>query len=122
MRIEFDCLTNADVPFVNTAVFRTSRGDITIDRVSTYYTYDPEEHQLEMEWRGCYVWNGNNEDFDMAERISDDIEALAYLELDDDADYVLSEEGDNEEAPYYCRPLVCIVDGRVVPVLIEEAV
>lgn len=122
MRIEFDCLTNADVPFVNTAVFRTSRGDVTIDRVGTYYTYDPEEKQLDMQWCGCYVWDGTNEDFDKAKQISDEIISLVRLEVDDDADYVLSEEDDNEAEPYYCRPLVCMVDGRVVPVLIEEAV
>ncbi len=121
MRIKFICDTNADIPFVNTAVFRTARGDITIDRVSTYYTYYSEDQCMDMIWCGCYVWNGNKEDFDMAEHISDEITAVVYLEIEDDADDVLSAEEYNKNQ-YYCRPLVCLVDGREVPVLHKEAV
>lgn len=120
MRIEFACETNADMPFVNTAVFRTTHGDVVIDRSSTYYTFEPDDKRLEMEWVGCYVWDGQKEDADLANQISDDIVSLVSLELEDDADDILSEEYNCDE-PYYCCPIACFVDGRAVPVLLMEA-
>ncbi len=119
MRIEFVCDTNASIPFVNTALFRTAHGDVTIDRYSTYYAYDPEEERLEMYWVGCYVWDNDKENFDMAEQISDEITALVSLEIEDDADDVLCED-EYDRYPYYCRPLVRLVDGREIPVLQED--
>lgn len=122
MRIEFACETNAEDPYVNTAVFRTKRGDVVIDRCVTHYTYDPDDRRLEMDWYGCYVWDGKTEDYDMADQLADEILALVRLELEDDADEVLSENEEYIDEPYYCKPLVCVVDGRVIPVLREEEV
>lgn len=121
MEISFVCYTNAEDPYVNTAVFRTTRGDVTIDRCNTYYTYHPEDSLLEMDWGGCYVWDGEKEDFDLPEQIAGEILALVRLDPEDDADYILSEEYDCDE-PYYCKPLVCVVDGKVIPILREEVV
>ena len=115
MRIDLVCRTNATVPYVNAAVFRTAHGDVTIDRTNTYYTYDSVFHLLEIDWCGCYVWDGKDENFDLPERLSDEILSLVRLGLEDDAEDELGDE-------YYCEPILCAVDGREISILQDCAI
>ena len=56
MRIEFKCRTNKDYIAINTLkVIVPSKAVLTIDRNITEYDFDGE--QLNMVWKGCYLWS-----------------------------------------------------------------
>lgn len=55
MRIEFKCKTNKDYVAINTLkVVLPSKAVLTIDRNTTEYGFDGD--QLNMVWKGCYLW------------------------------------------------------------------
>jgi hypothetical protein len=89
MRLYFVITTNLPVPWINTAIFRSPNGDeVVIDRHTTEYTTEEIKgglYRIEMMWRECYVWDGENENI-----LSDDDTSvyelqLVELELEDDA-------------------------------------
>ena len=100
MRMYFTCKTNNRVPYVNTAIFQTTKGEVIVDRDETDYTYDAATGIMEMEWCGCYIWNPDDAEHEMnyvfPENFEDSVIALKELEIEDDAP-----EG------YYCIPVEC---------------
>ncbi len=84
MRISFTGRQKgSDVPYLNLAVFRLPDGKrIRVDRDET--DYDFEDGDLSMEWRGCYVWDGEKPDYDITpEALKDAV--LEEVEIEDDA-------------------------------------
>lgn len=86
-RISFTGTTNcSEQPYVNTATFRDTHGNyLTIDRDITEYTIN-DDGTFTMEWCYCYVWDGENADYDVP-----DLDAFISIEIEDDApdDYQL---------------------------------
>lgn len=90
-RIEFHGTTNKNYVMVNTITFRLKDGrEVTVDREKTEYT--AENGKLEMVWKGCYLWDEENNDYmHLAYLNSQDIDAIreseiVKVELEDDAD------------------------------------
>ena len=63
MMIYFECKTNTDYPYVNSATFIYKGMEVTIDRDSTYYTY--EDGWLSMDWESLYICEGDSFDYDI---------------------------------------------------------
>lgn len=101
MRIVFICKQKGSkTPFVNTAIFRKNDKEFVIDRDTTYYEYDEKSSVLTMEWRGCYLWDGEKQDYN----VTKDTFIYTYL------DHLELEEDAPEDYSLEC--LACNVDGK----------
>ena len=85
MRISFNCTTNVGIPYINIATFLKKDGTrVVVDREITEYTYDKKTGKMSMEWRGCYIWDGESESYDFPYDIFNGA-VLESLEIEDDA-------------------------------------
>lgn len=99
MNIEFSAKTNKDYVMINTATFKLSDGrTIIIDRDITEYTN--EDGNLEMLWRGCYIWAINDDyldeplylEYEEFVKLMEGAELVElYLEDDADEDYTVTD-------------------------------
>ena len=91
MRICFTGTTNKNYVMVNTLILKNnkdeSKPDIVIDRDLTEYTI--EDGIIKMEWRGCYVWDGENPNYNINDLDLNDYEATIEAEDDAPEDYEL---------------------------------
>ena len=89
VRLYFDCETNMKLARVNTAIFIFADGDIVIiDRDITEYgfvhhTGASEGYFLDMTWKGCYIWNGEDQNYELKAKDFEGAE-LVSLDLEDD--------------------------------------
>ena len=105
MTISFECITNTDMPWINTATFFTNYGEVTIDRDRTEYGYNPIAGVLSMDWKRPYIWNGEEPNYNIPEDFA--VHAiLKELEIEDDA-----------PAGYELKCIHCYIDGEEVPAL-----
>ncbi|WP_027431965.1 hypothetical protein [Lachnospira multipara] len=108
MTISFECITNTDMPWINTATFLTNRGEFTNDRNQTEYTYDSTTRLMSMIWKEVYIWNGDEPNYN----IPDDFfkhAVLKELEVEDDA-----------PAGYEIRCIHCYVEGKEIAKALEQ--
>lgn len=84
MMIYFDCTANMDYPYVNSATFLYDGREVTVDRDSTYYSYDSETGSLTMDWESLYIWNGEEPDYDIPAGFPERA-VLVELDVEDDA-------------------------------------
>ena len=91
MRICFIGTTNKNYVMVNTLILKNNNDEskpvIVIDRDLTEYTI--EDGIIKMEWRGCYVWDGENPNYNINDLDLNDYEADIELEDDAPEDYEL---------------------------------
>ena len=85
MTLEFACITNLNIPMVNSAKFAVDGREVTIDRTYTDYVYDPDTGRMAMRWKECYIWNGEFEDFDITPDFADRA-VFKEFEIEDDYD------------------------------------
>ncbi len=85
MTIEFECLTNKRIQCVDFAIFSINGEETVIDRDHTEYIYDPDTGTVNMQWSGLYIWDGENENYDIPENFAE-IAKFKSLEVEDDAD------------------------------------
>ena len=82
--LTFTAETNYPAPYVNTALFITKHGDLTIDRDRTEWSYNEVSKLMTMEWVGCYIWDGETENHDIPIDTFDTA-ILKSIEIEDDA-------------------------------------
>ena len=99
LMISFECISNTDVPWINTAKFITDKGEITIDRNHTEYGYNPVTRTLLMHWKLPYIWDGEEANYDIPEDFFEHA-VLKELEVEDDA-----------PAGYEIKCIHCCVEG-----------
>ena len=92
MRICFTGTTNKNYVMVNTLILKNnkdeSKPDIVIDRDLTEYTIE-DDGTIKMEQRGCYVWDGENPNYNINDLDLNDYEATIEAEDDAPEDYEL---------------------------------
>ena len=92
MKICFTGTTNKNYVMVNTLILKNnkdeSKPDIVIDRDLTEYTIE-DDGTIKMEWRGCYVWDGENPNYNINDLDLNDYEATIEAEDDAPEDYEL---------------------------------
>lgn len=90
--VEFECTSNTRTPWINTAIFAAEDGtEFVLDRCHTEYSFNPETGEQPMEWRDVYLWDGEDENYDIPENLIKNA-TLKELEVEDDApeDYEIS--------------------------------
>lgn len=65
MYVEFKCLSNTKTPWINTAIFMVDGKEVVIDRGTTEWVYDAESRVLSMNWSDVYIWDGEDENYDI---------------------------------------------------------
>ena len=84
MKIAFDCVNTDDQIWVNNVTFELSDGrEVIVDRGTTEWWTD-NEGVCHMTWSDCYIWNGEDENYDI---YSDDFRDAKLIDVDveDDA-------------------------------------
>ena len=90
MRICVKGTTNKNYVMINTLILKNKKDEskvIVIDRDLTEYTI--EDGIIKMEWRGCYVWDGENPNYNINDLDLNDYEATIEAEDDAPEDYEL---------------------------------
>ena len=108
MTISFECITNTDMPWINTATFLTNRGEFTIDRNQTEYTYDSTTGLMSMIWKDIYIWDGDEPNYNIPDDFFE-YAVLKELEVEDDA-----------PAGYEIRCIHCYVEGKEIAKALEQ--
>lgn len=103
MTISFECITNTDMPWINTATFFTNRGELIIDRNRTEYTYDPITGLMSMDWKDVYIWDGHEPNYNIPDDFFDHA-ILKELEVEDDA-----------PTNYEIKCIHCYIEGGEIP-------
>ena len=103
MTISFECITNTDMPWINTAIFFTNRGELVIDRDRTEYNYDPITGLMSMDWRNVYIWDGHEPNYNIPDDFFDHA-ILKELEVEDDA-----------PTNYEIKCIHCYIEGGEIP-------
>ena len=107
MRMCFLCKANRNLCMVNNAVFQMKDGsEVVVDREETNWAYDRELHELSMDWRGCYYWDGETE-----RPLDDD----NVHELDQAVKVWLSPEEDAPDDYLVILKECCLDDGTLFP-------
>ena len=107
MRIVITAETNCPTPYVNTAQFMTKYGELIIDRDRTEWSYNEADNIMTMEWIGCYIWDGETENYDIPAGAFDTA-VLNSIEIEDDAP---------EDIVFKVKTV--LVSGREVPILFQ---
>jgi len=108
MTISFECITNTDMPWINTATFLTNRGELTIDRDQTEYTYDSTTGLMSMIWKDIYILDGDEPNYNIPDDFFEHA-ILKELEVEDDA-----------PAGYEIRCIHCYVEGKEIAKALEQ--
>ena len=108
MELLFIVKTNSEVPMINTAkFFLPGIGEVVMDREETEYICDEigdGVYRMFMRWRGCYIWDGENE-LPPKDVLPKDAE-LKFIEFD------LEDEADED---YFVTLQSCVCeDFRIV--------
>ena len=84
MKLYFKC-TNSDVSvWINSIKFELSDGEeLIIDRDRTEWSFD-DDGTCSMTWLGCYIWNGEEEDYNIHAKDLDGAEIIS-IDIEDDA-------------------------------------
>ena len=92
MRICFKGTTNKNYVMINTLILKNKKDEskpvIVIDRDLTEYTIE-DDGTIKMEWRGCYIWDGENPNYNINDLDLNDYEATIEAEDDAPEDYEL---------------------------------
>ena len=103
--MEFHHITNHEYPYINVAHFLTrDNKEVILDRTRTGYSYDEKTGKMSMDWSGIYIWDGENENFDIPDGFLNGA-TLLCLEVEDDAP-----EG------YEFRCVGCNADGENIQI------
>lgn len=90
MRLGLNVKTNKRIPMINVAICELSDGTrLTIDRDTTEYSSEimnDGTYEQRMLWKGCYVWDGEDETYLTKGFPAGITLKLVELELEDDAD------------------------------------
>ena len=65
MHVEFKCSSNAKTPWINTAIFMVDGEEVVIDRDTTEWVYDAKSKVVSMNWSDVYIWDGEDENYDI---------------------------------------------------------
>ena len=98
MDITFKCATNKDYVAINTLVIKLRNGGVLqVDRDQT--EYDIQGLDLNMTWRGCYLWTLNDENIFGEEgyHITEETSVEDFKELISNATYSFLLEEDMDE-------------------------
>jgi len=91
MRLILNCISSVPTPLVNTAIFLTKDNkEVIIDRDETEYwnEYNKETgtYKVRMLWKNCYIWNGEDENYNISKKFINNLDSLVELELEEDCD------------------------------------
>lgn len=87
MRLYFTARTNSKTPYIDYAIFRIGNELYEIDRHTTEYSYEESDGDgyIDMVWKECYVWDGENEIMITDDSFFDNAELIEF-ELEEDED------------------------------------
>lgn len=82
MRFEAVCNVTLDECMINGAIFEKDGKELFLDRDTTYF--DVGGGILDMEWRDCYLWDGDGADYDITPEMFDGAKFKRF-DIEDDA-------------------------------------
>ena len=84
MKLYFKCINSDTNTWVNNITVELLDGEeLIIDRDQTEWSFNDDD-TCSMTWLGCYIWNGEEEDYNIRAKDLDGAEIIS-IDIEDDA-------------------------------------